>query len=256
MSQIDILKKQLEDAEKEEKLKYLLKELSDVKSEYEGKSFGSHTFDRKHSANVMGAIQYEKFFIKEDKIYVLERSIHASKFNAVYKPSKTDINYSRHYYERCLTDGERSASYNLYSGYTHFRKEISNEIFEQLWNGTEECHLVVKGLFNSKLPEIKMEWISQGDHRNEETVESAIKTLDLDIIDFKLFPKVHNCIEYHTLPMFQDRRWLPRIYAKTILEYHIKNLKKRQADSFTPGRIVNALQHEIDTVTNFIKTEL
>ena len=98
--------------------------------------------------------------------------------------------------------------------------------------------------------------IFQSDSDNEDRIDVAIKKLNLDVIDFKDFPKVHRHIEYATLPMFQDRRWMPRIYAKQILQYHVKKLVERQQDSWTSSRMHNALQFEIDVINNFINTEL
>lgn len=259
MSKILELEKQLAEAKEAEKLASLQKELEQVKAEYEGKCFGSHTFTRRSAAVLMGAVHYEKFYIKDSKIWVLERSFHLGRHDNVYKSSKTDISFARNYYERCVFGEENNnyhASYNTFSGYSFYRKEISLEKFEQLWNGVNECEQIVKSVVETNAPELKIEAVAQGDFNNEDRIDVAIKELNLDAIDFKDFPKVHHHIEYATLPMFQDRRWMPRIYAKQILQYHVKKLVERQQDSWTSSRMHNALQFEIDVINNFINTEL
>lgn len=257
MSEIQKLREQLANAEKTERLARLKKECEELKKQYEGKCFASHTFERSSASLHAVAVHYERIFIKEDgELYLFERSVSVSRYDSLYKKSKTDGQYSRHFCERALSNNEYNPSYNLYSGYTQFRKEISLERFEQLWQGAEECQLIIKNIFDAKLPEVKMELIRQGDDRNEDVIEQVIKCLNLDIIDFKKYPNIHRYIEYATLPMFQERRWMPRIYAKQILEYHIKSLKERQAESWTPDRIYNALEYEIKAIQEFINKEL
>ena len=256
MQNINELRKQLAEAENLEKLKSLQIELDDIRKLYEGKCFASHTFERNTAALSISATYYEKFYIKENKIYVLEKSINLYRCNNFYKPSKVDISYSRHYYERCLFDNEYSAQHILYSGYIHFRKEISIEIFEQLWTGSEDCSLIIKDIFHNKLPEVRMELIRQGDSHNEDTIESGIEKMKLDIIDFKKYPEIYRCIEYTSLPMFQNSRWMPKIFARQILEYHIDNLTKRIHERFVSVRMVNALLYEVNIIQNFINKNL
>lgn len=253
---IQQLKKELEEAEKLQKRERSIKEMEELKVAYEGKCFGSHTFERKSAALYMRANMYEKFYMKEDKIYVLERSISISRYDSLYKPSKSDISYSRSYYERCLSDDNYNASYMLYNGYHFYRKEISVEKFKQLWTGVEDCSLIIKELFETKTPELRMELIREGDSNDEDRIEKKIKAIGLDIIDFKLYTLVHRQIEYATLPMFQDRRWMPRIYAKSILEYYITELRKEQQDSWTSLRMYDTLEYKIGVIREFINTNL
>lgn len=251
---IQQLKKELEEAEKLQERERSIKEMEELKVAYEGKCFGTHTFERKSAALYMGATMYEKFYMKEDKIYVLERNISISRCDNVYKPSKSDISYSRSYHERCLSDDKYNTFYTLYNGY--YRKEISVEKFEQLWTGVEDCNLIIKELFETKTPELRMELIREGDSNDEDRIEKKIDAIGLDIIDFKLYPPVHRQIEYATLPMFQDRRWMPRIYAKSILEYYITELRKEQQDSWISTRMYNTLEYKIGVIREFINTNL
>lgn len=259
MSKIDELKRQLQEAEKAEKLEYLQKELKLVQTEYENKCFGSHTFTRKSVSSLMGAIHYEKFFIRDSKIYVHERAFHLNRYDSTHKVNKTDVNFDRHHYERVVYGDEGNnytASYNTFSRYSFYRKEISLLQFELLWSGLDECNQIIKSLFENNLPDLKTESISQGNHDSEQRIDDSIKIIGLDIIDFKNYPRIHNYIEYVTLPMFQDRRWMPRIFAKQILEYHVNTLIKQLNEPLISSRIFNAVQSEIEVINNFINEEL
>lgn len=252
MSKIQEIEKQLEQAKKEENLEYKVKELAEVKKEYEGKCFGSHTFNRSHAAASMGAVFYEKFFIKEDEIYVLEHNIRLSHMDDYYKKSMKQISYNRGVNERKISGNKYNASYNLYSGYSHFRKEISLQKFKELWEIAEEANLVINNAFKGKLPELKTEWITQGDFGYEEKISQCISDMGIEMIDFKDFPLVHNCIEFRTLPMFDKRRWLPKLYAKPILQWQINQLEEDCRSSFCTGRRYTALQYDIKVLQEFI----
>lgn len=257
MNNVQIAENALANAKKEEKLKYALIELEQIKKDYEGKCFGSDTFERSTGAGYRSATYYEKFFLKEDDVYVLEYTITLSHFDSYYKKSMKQISYSRNINERQLTgSNEYNAQYNLYSGYSGFRKEISKQKFNELWEISEDANLIIKNAFNGKFPELKQEMITQGDSNNEVTIEKCISDMGIEMIDFKKFPIVHNCIDYRTLPMFDRRRWLPKQYAKPILEWQIKQLEKDCADSFTSFRRFNALQEEIVILKDFIEKEL
>jgi hypothetical protein len=151
---------------------------------------------------------------------------------------------------------EKEIKYNLYSGYSQFRKEISLEKFKELWEVAEEANIIIKNHFNGKLPELKEEWTTQGDFISESTIEQCISDMGIEMIDFKNFPHVHHVIEYRTLPMFDKRRWLPKPYAKPILEWQIKQLEKDCNSIWATGRRYEALQNEIKILKDFIKTSL
>lgn len=257
MTQVQIAEKALAEAKQQETLNYRLKELEGLKKECEGKCFGSDTFDRYSAAAYRGATYYEKFFIKKDEIYVLEHTLTLSHFDAHYKKSMKQISYGRNINQRQLTgQNEYHADYNLYSGYSHFRKEITLEKFKQLWDIAEEANLIIKNAFKGILPDLQQEWITQGDFGQESTIESCLSDMGIEMIDFKQFPTVHNCIEYRTLPMFDRRRWLPKQYAKPILEWQIKKLKKDCSSQFTTSRRYEASQSEIKILQSFINTNL
>lgn len=258
MNAVQIAEKALANAKQQEKTNQRLKELNQLVKEFQGKCFGSHTFDRNHNAAYMAAVWYEKFFIKDNEIYILEHTISCSHLDSFYKKSMKQIEYKRNIHERALTneDGKYNASYSLYSGYSEFRKEIPLNKFKELWEIGEEANLIIKNGFKGKFPELKKEWITQGDFDYETTIEQCISDMGVEMIDFKKFPQVHNVLEYRTLPLFDKRRWLPKQYAKPILEWQIKQLEKDCQDKWCSNNRYVALQAEIKILQNFIKTQL
>lgn len=258
MTPVQIAEQALLEAKKQEKVNYRIQELNGLIKEFQNKCFGSHTFDRYHAAAYMSAVWYEKFFIEDGEIYVLEHTISCSHADNNYKKSMKQIAYNRNIYKRALTSeaGTYNANYNLYSGYSQFRKEISLDKFKELWEVGEEANLVIKQAFNGKAPELKQEWITQGDFAQESTIENCISDLGIDLIDFKQYPKVYAVLEYRTLPMFDRRRWLPKLYAKSILEWQIKQLEKDCTSIFTTYRRNESIRNEIEILKSFIKEYL
>jgi hypothetical protein len=253
MTPVQKAEKALLEAKQQETLNYRLKELKDLKKEFEGKCFGSDTFDRYSAAAYRGVVYYEKFFIEENEIYVLEHTLSLSHLDAHYKKSMKQISYSRNINQRQLTgQNDYNANYNLYSGYSQFKKKITLEKFKQLWDIAEEANLIIKNAFRGILPDLQQEWITQGDFGQESTIESCISDMGIEMIDFKQHPNVHRCIEYRTLPMFDRRRWLPKQYVKAIFEWLIKELKKDCNSQFITTRRYEALQSEIKILQDFI----
>jgi hypothetical protein len=160
MNAVQQAEKALAEAKKQEKHEDRLRELEQIKSDFEGKCFGSDTFDRYSAAAYRGATYYEKFFLRDDEIYVTEHTIILSHLDNHYKKSMKQISYSRNIHERCITGNSYNAHYNLYSGYSNFRKEISLEKFKELWEIAEEANLIIKNAFKGKMPELNTEWIT------------------------------------------------------------------------------------------------
>ena len=249
------LEKQLEIARKQEHLDNRTKELNQLIEQYQGKCFGTHTFDRYHAAAHMAATKYEKFFIENDEIFVTELSIKLSHLDSYYKKSMKQIDYSRNVYTRQITgQNEYSAVYNLTSGYSFFKHEISESTFMSLWESGEEASIIIKNAFKGKV-EIK-EWITQGDSNEEAQIEQCIKDMGIDLIDFKEYPEIHRVLEYRTLPMFNRRRWMPKIYAKNILEWLVIQLEEDCRNVLSSSRRTQQIQEEIKVIQKFIKDYL
>jgi hypothetical protein len=257
MNKIQQAEQALAEAKKEEKLQCRLRELEGLKKEYEGKCFGSHTFERHSAAAYMSAVYYENFYIEKDEIYALIHTIQLSHLDSFYKKSMKQIDYSRNVSKKQLTgQNDCNASYNLFSGYSFFRKEISLAKFKQLWEAGEEAKVIIQNAFRGKVPELEMESITQGDHDYETSIEKCILDMGIEMIDFKLFPNVHRCLEYRTLPMWDKRRWLPKQYAKPILQWQVKRLENECKDHWLSSSRRDALRQEIDILQNFINTQL
>ena len=95
MNNIQELEVELQKAKEKEKLTQRQTELASLINEYQGKCFGSHTFDRAHSAAHMGANYYEKFYITDSEIYALEHTIRVHHVDAYQKKSMKHILYER-----------------------------------------------------------------------------------------------------------------------------------------------------------------
>lgn len=249
------LEQKLEKAKQQEHLNNITSELNELIKNYKGKCFGTHTFDKYHAAATMSAVKYEKFFIKEDKIYVTEHIIRLTHLDAHYKKSMKQIDYSRNINTRQLSGyNSHNAHYNLSSGYSYFKKEISESTFKSLWESGEEAAVIIKSAFKGNV-DVK-EWITQGNHSEESQIEKCIKDIGIDLIDFKDHPEIYRVIEYRTLPMFDRRRWMPRIYAKPILEWLVSQIEKDLHDPWYSLKRIKTLQEEVSTIKNFIKKEL
>lgn len=256
MSKIQEIEKALEDAKKEEQLKYRLLELEQLTKNFLGKCFGTHTFDRNHAAAHMSAVYYERFYIEGNEIYVIEHKISLAHMDAHYKKSMKHIKYDRNIHNRVLSGNEYNAQYNLQPGYSNFRKEISFIKFKELWECGEEANIIIKNAFRGKFPELEMEWLSQGDHDTEREIDNCISEMGIEIIDFKNYPIVHRVIEFRRLPLFDRSRYLPKLYTSPILKWLIKKLKKDAASPFTSYRKRDSLLEDIQILQNFINNYL
>ncbi len=242
-------------AELEEKLQSRQIELLSLKKGYEGKCFGTHTFERKSQAGSMSAIYYENFYLKDNEIWVREWGIHASKLDSYYKKGKYVTQFSRTIYEKQLTgQNEYNASYNLESGYSHYKHEIVLSKFMQLWEKANELVIGIEKSFYEIVPELKEELIRQGDSTNENTKDRCIKDMGIEMIDLKNYPEVHRQLEYVVLPLFDSNRWLPKLYAKSIISWYIIELKKELTSIFATDRTITWNNNRIKILTEFIKT--
>jgi len=257
MTTVQKAKALLEKAELEEKLQNQQKELSELIIQYKGKCFGTHTFERRNQSGMMGATYYEDLYLKDNEIWVRGWEIHASKCDSFYKKGKYITQFNRNIYERQLTgQNDYNASYNLYSGYSHYRHEISLSKFMKLWETANELIIEIEKSFYENIPELKKELIRQGDFSNERTVEQCIKDTGIELIDLKNYPEVHRTLEYVILPLFDNNRWLPKIYAKSIIEWYINELKKEITNQFVTERTIIWNNKRIEILNKFINITL
>lgn len=253
LTKVQLAEAALKEAQEQEKLEYREKELNDLIKDYKGKCFATNTFERRSNAGSKSAVYYERFFIEDGEIYVIEWNLRLSKFDSAYKVRASEINYSKNIYKRQITDGKYDAHYNLDSGYSCFKHEIPLEKFMYLWEVAEEANILITGAFNGKIPEVKDEEISQAEHGYEAVIESFIKGLGLDMIDLKDYPAAHAVLEYCTLPLFDKRRWLPKPYAKQILEFQISLWEKDKESVFATQRSIDVLNSRVRTIKDLIQ---
>jgi len=256
LTKVQLAEAALEEAKKQEQLEDRKKELNDLIEAYKGKCFATNTFERRSNAGNKSAVYYDDFFIEDGEIYVIEWNLRLSKFDSTYKVRAGEINYSKGIGKRKLTGNKYNAHYNLDDGYSCFKHEISLEKFMYLWEIAEEANILITEAFNGKIPEVKDEWITQGEYGYEAVIESFIKGLNLDMIDLKDYPAAHTVLEYCTLPLFDKRRWLPRPYAKQILEFQISLWEEDKRRLFATARGNDALDYRIKTVNSFIQNVL
>lgn len=255
MNDIQRLEKLLQEEKDKERSIALNKELVEIKEEFEGKCFGSNLFNRLNKSRYFSIVYYERFFTKEDSIYVIEWVLHGQRRPAFYKEETPTYDVNTYINERKLTNENYNASYNLFNGYHFYRKPITKEEFMSLWRVAKECYLIIRDAFKEQ-PNLEIEDVRQGDHGREQTIEKIITELGIDLIDLKLFPKMFWIFEYKTLPMLQNGRWLPRIYAKQLLEYCIKDFEKDKRRPFTTSRDIQYYNERIDTIKEFIDSNL
>lgn len=257
MTTVQEAKALLEKAELVEKLQHRQKELSELLLQYKGKCFGTHTFERKSQSGLMGATYYENFYLKDNEIWVREWGIFASKHDSFYKKGKYLTQFNRTMNERQLTgQNDHNASYNLYSGYSYYRHEISLSKFMKLWENANDLVIEIEKSFYENTPELKQELIRQGDSHNEDIISRCVKDIGIELIDLKDYPEVHRILEYVTLPLFDNNRWLPKIYAKSIIEWYINELKKELESQFATERSMIWNNNKIRILNNFINTVL
>lgn len=257
MTTVQEAKALLEKAELMEKLQHRQKELSELLLQYKGKCFGTHTFERKSQSGLMGATYYEDFYLKDNEIWVREWGISASKHDSFYKKGKYLTQFSRTMNEKQLTgQNDYHASYNLYSGYSYYRHEISLSKFMKLWESAGELVIKIEESFYENVPELKQELIRQGDSYNEDIISRGVKDIGIELIDLKDYPEVHRVLEYVTLPLFDNNRWLPKIYAKSIIEWYINELKEELKSQFVTTSTMIWNNNKIIILNNFINTIL
>jgi hypothetical protein len=256
MNKVQLAQKALEEAKEQERIEYLKNELDLLKKSFEGRCFGTHTFQRSNKAGHLSAVYYEKIWISEknNEIYVLEHHITCSHYDSHYKKSSKDIAYNRSVSEKQLTgQNEYNAHYNLNHGSSAFTKEIPLAKFKELWAAGEEAAQIIKDTFSGKFPGLQQEWISTGEHGYEEKIKRCIKDMGIHMVDLKDYPDIHRILEYRTLPLFDKNRWIPSQYIKPIIEWQISELKKDCSSQFTTHRVYEALQREINILSEFLK---
>ena len=254
MTDVQKAEKALAEAKAREKLTYLVKQLDDLKKDYEGKCLASHTFTKKSKARYMGAYYYEKFFMKDDYIVVVCWSVSMSKYPNFNKAHRHSIQFNRNIQEIQLTDNTHVAN-DLLTNHSFYNKSITVDKFMQLWDIAGEAEKLIHGYFNGKMPEIEEPYDTHSDNSDNRFIGKCISDIGIDVIDFENYPKVYQVLRYKTLPMFDQQRWLPRTYAKAILQWEIDRLDTENKKS-NLTRVINRNNDEINIIKDFLKNDL
>lgn len=215
MKTIIEIEKELQEAKKQESLFFLETELKKLKEKYEGKCFGTHTFERRNKSCYTSASYYEKFWIKETSIIFLRWNISTQKMGKNYTFVQDQLSFSRQ-------KSEISSDSLSQGNCSNEKKEISLTKFMQFWDYGDLMFTKLNNIHNVILEQSSSDLLRMGSSNDEKILADAFDYLKLDVIDITLYPQVFNCLQYKHLPFFQEQKYLPRIYTKQILEYQIK----------------------------------
>ena len=241
MESIHEIEKKLEEAKKAKRLLSLEKELSELKTHYEGKCFGTHTFERKNRSSHASAKFYEKFWIEGYQIKMLRWSLSITRCGKNYEFSQGKLSFDRNKSEIVSSD----------MGYDYERKEITLNKFMRLWDYGEITSVQLNDAYTSILDQEPFDLLRLGSSNDNKILADAFSYLKLDVIDITEDYKVFNALQYKHLPFLQEQKYLPRIYAKQILEYQILEWKKEKADYSWKNDMID---NYINVITEFIKT--
>lgn len=257
MSTIAELEKQLQEAKEKEKREALEKECQTLKEQYEGKVFGNRNFERASKTASDILIYVHKLYIgkssfnynPEDKILVDIWTIRVCKYNTNYRIDKDVYDYRRSRSTALeLTGNNYNASYNLTNLFPHNPKEVKLSKFMAIWEAAEKHESILIDSFKQHLGGYE-DLIKDGDHTDESNIQKAIDSLGLEIIDIrKEHPLLWDTIKYAKLPMFQNQRWIPKIFGSKLLTYWIEQLKKQLHSPFMDSSRASRITKEIKII--------
>ena len=252
MKNVQEIEKELKEAKNIEKLVYLQKELLELKTQYEGKAFGTHTFERKNKSSHNYARFYEKFWIEDSSIKMLRWNISITRSGKNYVFSQDSLSFNRNKEEITSQDNGYNAKTNLIGYDFGTKKEISVIKFMKLWTQGELVSDKLFDVYVDNVEETPFDLLRIGSSNDEKILSDAFNYLKLDVIDITKNPNVFSALQYKNLPFLQEQKYLPRIYAKQILEYQIKlwNEEKNQRWRSYDDRY----DKRIKTIKDFIET--
>lgn len=215
MKTVHEIEKELQEAKNQENSNNLQKKLVELKEKYEGKCYGTHTFERKNKSTYSSASYYEKFWIKGNSIIFLRWSVTTQRMGKNYTFIQDQLSFTR---QKSEISGDSITAGNHYLE----KKEVSLNKFMQLWDYGECIFTKLNDAHITILEQKPFDLLRIGSSNDEKILADAFSYLKLDYIDITQYPHVFNALQYKHLPFFQEQKYLPRIYAKQILEYQIK----------------------------------
>ena len=222
MRTVNEIERELQEAKNQQRLIYLQKELEELKLQYEGKAFGTHTFERKNRSSFNYARFYEKFWIEDTKIKMFRWNISITRSGKNYVFSQDNLSFNRSKEEITSENNGYNSKHNLIGYDFGTKKEISVTMFMKLWTQGEIISDKLFDAYVSIIGETPFDLLRVGSSPDEKILADAFNYLKLDVIDITQYPNVFNALQYKHLPFLQEQKYLPRIYAKQILEYQIK----------------------------------
>ena len=246
MKTIHEIEQELAEAKHLQNAKYLQDKFIALKEKYEGKAFGTHTFERRNKSAYASVNYYEKFWIKDNSIMFLRWSISIQRCGKNYEFSQDQLSFSR-------IKSEMNSD-NITSGSYGEKKIVSYSKFMQLWEYGEFATTKLNDLFTTITDIYPTDLLRVGSSNDERMLETAFNSLRLDFVDITKDYRVFNALQYKHLPFLQEQKYLPKVHAKEILNYQISlwECEKRQRYCNHTDRI----NRDIETIRNFIATKL
>jgi len=258
MSTVTELEKQLAEAKRKEIYDRRQAELEKLKEDYEGKAFGTHTFERNSRSVYMGGYYYERFWLNEkQEIMVREWTFTINRMGKDYVFSSRSLNFNRQIQEKQLTgpDIKYHADYMLKQGqYLGKVTQIAREKFVDIWGESEASwtdFLLTLRKKSQEFPEYDM--LRVGTSNEENKMEKANEELQLDMLDVMKFQELYNTLQYLQLPFYYEQRWIPSIYVKRLFKYQIAKWRKELQDPWLKGNAIEWLNRRIKVLEDFLK---
>lgn len=258
------LQKQLELVKKQEKEDSLRQEYENVRKEFEGKTYGSRSFEKDSKSASDSAIYIKSIYLGKgtfmgDELRILADiwQVRRTRHDGNYKFSRDNYLYNRSRNEETVLNNERNnANWTIWNmlPWSSVKVEISVEKFMSIWNAAMEHEAVISESFKKELGDTK-ELIKMGDSNKQTRIIEAINKISLssEIIDVEsLYPKLWEEIKYCDLPMFQDQKWLSKTYGRAILNYQIDLWQEELLKGWLSSRGRAYLERQIQVVKDHL----
>lgn len=253
MATVAEIEKQLIDAKNLEKTQELEATLKYMRDNYEGKCFGTSVFERKNRSGFSSAVFYERFWIENSKITVLKWIFSISKMGRDYKFSSKKLSFDRSKSEDSTEHvNQHDVVSSLIGHYVSFKKEVRLERFMNFWETSEAVCTMLDDCYKTEIT-IEDDYLTIGSNNNEQMLQSGFESIGIDYIDITKYPSLFNALQYKQLPLLQEQKYLPRVYAKQILEYQIELYREEEKKSHYSQKGIR-LKY-ISAIQDFIKSE-
>jgi hypothetical protein len=255
MNAVEKAKLALLKAETEAKLETQKRCLDELNEKYKGRCIANNLFSAGSKTSSKHAVYYEKFYLKDEDLYVKEWVLSLTYASPVtYKRARRNVNYHTYIHDRPLGFADQRAIDTLvnYYGYLKLNYDLSVEKFMDLWVAADEARLVIENIFASR--DLLLTETYSAEYNPDRTYTDCVKDLGIDMVDMTKYPDLYDCIKYYKLPLFQDGMYMYKPEMKRLLGFILKDLNKdlnRYARTYS-SRIYEATQRQIDIIQKFI----